>query len=358
MRCQYIGVGEAIKMIRCSQQCLICDFPIHLDTYQGCSHKCEYCFAKVKGERAIKPINQKWAVKRFIEGHRNSETRWCDWNIPIHWGGNSDPFQACETVYKKSLECLEVFAETKHPIIISTKNPVLATTEPYLSLLKQCRCVFQISMCCDSHDKREPGAPPYRERLKAAAILSKNVTRVIARLQPFYIQDYNDVMHELQNYKNAGIYGILIEGYYCTRKADTVEGMEKDGSKYGFPIWRLAPMFKAIKAKCHEVGLRFFCGEDQLRFLSDDLACCGTENLPDFIPNKFNVEHLAHDEENAKPTFAMQMADTAGCFGGIRQTAEFRKNLKNKSFEQAMFEHGQDYIDYYEYLRHIYGDDE
>ena len=45
--------------IRCGTQCLICDYPIHFDTYYGCSHNCRYCFANNKNKLSnIRPQNQ------------------------------------------------------------------------------------------------------------------------------------------------------------------------------------------------------------------------------------------------------------------------------------------------------------
>lgn len=343
-------------MLNCGIQCMICDCPIHLDTYSGCAHNCVYCFAnaKTRNKKPIKPLNNAMAVKRFIEGRRNSETRFCDWKIPIHWGANSDPFQPCELEYKRSLECLRIFAETKYPFIISTKNPVLATQEPYLSLLKQCRVVFQISMACDEHDSMETGAPTYQERLKAAKILSENVTRVIARVQPYFIGHHQAIMREVPNYAKAGIYGIVVEGYNTQRKSETVAGMERDGSKYGFPLEVLALNFKEIKAECHKNGLRFFCGEDPLRFLGDDLTCCGTENLNDFVPNKFNIEHLAHDVD-VKPTPAMCQEKTSRPFRSRRQSTKWEEHIRDKSFADMMYESAEDYVSWYQELKEIYG---
>lgn len=345
-------------MLNCGIQCMICDYPIHLDTYLGCTHNCKYCFAneKTSSEKPIKPLNNKMALKRFIDGHRNSETQFCDWNIPVHWGANSDPFQPCELEYKRSLECLKIFAETKYPFIVSTKNPVLVTKGPYLSLLQECECVFQISMACDEYDSMETGAPTYQERLKAAKILSENVTRVIARVQPYFIGHHQAILREIPNYAKAGVYGIVVEGYNTRKKSKTVTGMERDGSKYGFPMETLVPMFKEIKNKCHKNGLRFFCGEDQIRWLGDDLTCCGTENLTDFVPNRFNIEHLAHDKD-VKPTAAMRQDKTSRPFRSRRQSTEWEQHIKDKSFYDMMYELAENYVPWYQMLKEIYGGD-
>lgn len=40
---------------------------------------------KIQGERLM--------TERCIQGKRTSETNWCDWNIPLHWG-RERPFPA------------------------------------------------------------------------------------------------------------------------------------------------------------------------------------------------------------------------------------------------------------------------
>ena len=87
--------------IRCGSQITICDVPISFDTYNGCSHACAYCFVKRKTDISqIEKDNCYKALKNFIEGGRTELTRWCDWKIPLHWGGMSDPFQPAEKRHK------------------------------------------------------------------------------------------------------------------------------------------------------------------------------------------------------------------------------------------------------------------
>ena len=114
--------------IDCGSACLNCELPIRLDTYKGCQHGCTYCFnRRFRDISQIIPRKCVGELKSFISGNRNVYTRWCDWNIPLHWGGNSDPFQPCEEQYGISYKCLEVFAETKYPFVVSTKGKLLAT---------------------------------------------------------------------------------------------------------------------------------------------------------------------------------------------------------------------------------------
>ena len=339
-------------MIECGTQCLICDFPVHLDTYIGCSHDCKYCFAREKQSiKTVRPLDNADALRRFIAGHRTNETRWCDWAIPVHWGSSSDPFQRAELTHRRSREALEIFAETGYPFIVSTKNPVLAVRE-YADLLARCRCVFQISMAAPEYDKLEPGAPGYEERLAAAAELSRVCTRVIARVQPYFTDQYKAVLREIPRYAQAGIYGIIVEGY-ATRKKQ--KGLVKDG-KYGFPVEVLAPQFKQIRERAHQNGLRFFCGEDILRFLGDSMSCCGTEGLEDFRPNVFNVEHLAHDDPPPEPTEAMKQKENTRPFRSLCQTNAWAKEVRDGTFADLMKQIGEPWIRRYRDERARYDD--
>ena len=119
------------------------------------SHKRSRTLRKYRGTRPWRP----W--RSFIEGKRGRKTAWCDWNIPIHWGGMSDPFQPIEKNIRASYECLKLLAETKYPFVVSTKGKLVVDPE-YLDLLAQCNCVVQVSMVCSKYDPLEPGPRPTR----------------------------------------------------------------------------------------------------------------------------------------------------------------------------------------------------
>ena len=339
-------------MIRCGSQCLTCDYPIHFDTYEGCSHGCKYCFVKHKYSiDNIKPLDTVKGLKRFINGGRNYETKWCDWGIPLHWGANSDPFQSVEKVHGKSLECLRIFAETGYPVIISTKNPVMLTEEPYFSLIRESNAVIQISMACGKYDKLEPGAPPYEERLKAAEKLSGSVKRVIVRLRPYFPDCHEDILGEIPRYKEAGIYAVSVSGFYSLKKQ---AGRVRYGNAYQFPNDFLYPRYMEIKEQCHRYGIDFLCSECGLDHIGDSLDCCGCGGLEGFKPNTFNTSHLAYDDIAPQPTAAMKATDTYQPFKAIGQNQKWALKCKNKSFEQLMYEIGGERIEWLRQQKNIF----
>lgn len=339
-------------MIRCGSQCLTCDYPIHMDTYKGCGHGCRYCFVRRKyAINDAKPTDTTRSLRRFIQGGRTFETKWCDWDIPIHWGANSDPFQPLEAVHRKSLACLEVFAETRYPVIISTKNPGMLTQEPYSTLLDRCNAVLQVSMACNRYDTLEPYAPPYSERLKAVQLLRDKVKRIVIRVRPYFPDCHADILKEIPRYAEAGAYAVSVSAFYSQKKQ---EGMTRYGNSYQFDNDLLFPLYQELKEELHKNGMQFLCSECGLDHMGDSLDCCGCGDLDGFKPNKFNVSHLAYDETPPEATEAMKNTDTYQPFKAIGQSQKWALRCKGKSFEQLMLEIGADRIDWLREQKKIY----
>lgn len=59
--------------IDCGSQVILCEYPIRLDTYRGCSHGCRYCFAQQKTDiSVVKPDNCIESVRRFVGGGQDA----------------------------------------------------------------------------------------------------------------------------------------------------------------------------------------------------------------------------------------------------------------------------------------------
>lgn len=318
-------------MPECGSQVLICDIPVRFDTYIGCSHSCSYCFVMRKTDISqIKRGESAKSLVEFIQGARKNTLNWCDWNIPLHWGGMSDPFQPAEKIYKNSLECLKVFAQTQYPFVVSTKNKLIATPE-YLELIKKCDCVVQFSAACREYDQFERGASSFEERLNAASVISQH-KRVIIRVQPYMPQYFNRIFKSLQEFAEAGVYGCVFEAMKYQYKA---KGTIKLQGDFVYPSKLLERHFKVFKQECHKLGMRFYSGENRLRSMGDNLCCCGIEGMG-WKPNTANLNHILYDRENVLVTESMKKTRTCQVFKSIFQDTLSTRALKELSFSKML----------------------
>jgi DNA repair photolyase len=321
-------------MPKCGSQVVLCCLPVRLDTYAGCGHDCAYCFTRAKRRDlvSIGPGESVKALRSWIAGGRTAETRWCDWRIPLHWGGMSDPFQPAELRQGRSLACLEVFAETSYPVVISTKGAALLADNPaYLRALSACDAVLQISMVSPRLDASEPGAPSFKRRLVCLPILARHCRRLNIRCQPYSPALLADVLAALPRHADAGVYGFTIEGLKVRTRT---RGMVKLGPDYVWPVETLRADFTRIRARCHELGLRFYAAENRLRALGDDLCCCGVEGLG-WRVNRANLNALV----GGKPiryTRRMQTPGTAGAFKTLAQNVVSTTALRRMSYADAL----------------------
>lgn len=328
-------------MPKCGTQCWLCDLPIRFDTYEGCTHGCTYCFATQKYVSRARDNFERVSVNetaknllKFISGHRAPETRWCDWDIPLHWGGMSDPFQPCELIHGVSLECLKVLKDTQYPCVISTKGTSVLTRPEYLDALKGTNIVVQISMACSSYDDYEVGAPCFEDRLKALSKLSAIVPRTIVRIQPYIREHRQEIIKNLPRFRQAGAYGVIVEAIKRT-KAVKGENLVRVGGDLTYPYSVIKEDFLRIKQEAHKAGLRVFAGENRIRSLGDNLTCCGIENLPGFVPNVFNLNHFVNGDIT-EPTEGMKQPKSGNCFRSTVANTIQGRFLQENSFAHNM----------------------
>ncbi len=321
-------------MPSCGSQFWLCDLPIRFDTYVGCTHDCKYCFVQKK-KATLTDIafgESPEVLASFISGKKTRENMWCDWKIPLHFGGMSDPFQPAERKYKRTLEALRLLSTSQYPVVISTKGRLCIEGE-WLEELKKCNVVMQISMVCDKYDVLEKGAPTFRERLEMVRVLSKSVKRVLCRMQPYIIEVCSDVLKVLPEIKEAGAHGVILEGMKFAKKKS---GLVKCGGDFCYPVDVLKRDFTQIKAKCRQLGLAFYSGENRLRNMGDSLTCCGVADLEGFKPNTYNLNHIFNGDE-VKPTAQMQKAGTGlAAINSCMQSAGTSTNVGRISFAEAM----------------------
>lgn len=320
-------------------QIILCDLPMRFDNYKGCTHKCAYCFVQRNNKNTFDKIEREETPKsleNFIKGYRNQVNQWCDWDIPIHWGGMSDPFQPIEREKKWSLECLQIFKETQYPFVVSTKNAMIAE-EPYLQLIKECNCVVQISASCDEMDKIETGASSFQQRMEAV----KKITpfkRVNIRCQPYIPKFHEQIKKNIKLFSEYGVHGVIFESMKYQKK---VQGTIKLAGDFVYPTKLLIRQFRELKALCHRYGMKFYCGENRLRKMSDELCCCGIEGMG-WKPNTANLNHFLFDKKNYKFTKSQKQKGSTMVFKSCLQEAGVTQWLKEHSYEEVMERYTKD----------------
>jgi len=302
-----------------NNQLYFCGIPFRLDTYaSGCSHGCLYCFVraaeltsasrKSRGETTL--FADEASVKRMLVTALDTHSprddiniEWLRHRVPIHWGGMSDPFQACERKYKVSKKWMEYFSWYQYPVVISTKGVMLVEPE-YLEILKRGKYAIGISLITDNDEwlkQLEPGAPLASKRLKALEILANNGIWTSVRIQPVIpgtIVEQN-MPQFIERLAKIGVKHILCEGYkvpirakqnqervweICpnARKEYLYNDVRTEGFEWLMPAWRKWQYTKVAIQVCHANGLTYGAADNDLRDMGDSVCCCGCDFIPGF----------------------------------------------------------------------------
>jgi DNA repair photolyase len=152
-----------------------------LNPYRGCTHACEYCYAR-KYQRHLElgagdEFSSVILVKtNLVERLRHELSRpgWTRETIAV--GTATDPYQPIEGHYRLTRRCLEVMASTRTPASIVTKGPMVVRDIDVLlevARASECRvCLSVPSVDEDAWARLEPGTAPPLQRLRAVRQLS------------------------------------------------------------------------------------------------------------------------------------------------------------------------------------------
>lgn len=318
-----------------------CPLPMNFDTYWGCSHACKYCFAndanfskKTTEEKSVVPTGDVKDLVRFVDGKRDALNSWCDWDIPVCIGRMSDPFQPCEKKYGNTLRCLKWLAKRHYPFVFTTKSTLMVDNPEYLSVLKDCNCVGQVSMLCSKMDALEDGAAPYEKRLRAVEILAKTIPRTIVRWQPYFCEYQKQALSEMGRVAATGAYGVLMEvGIF---KRPTKFATNRIAAGYTYEHSMVVSHEKQARAAAHSAGLVFLCGDN--KEFSDELPCCTGAGLEDkgFIPCKCNLPYCLYKKDEFHITERMREAGSGAVFHNIYFQKDNYKKLSRLSFADLM----------------------
>jgi DNA repair photolyase len=289
-----------------------CSLPLRLDSYRGCSFACNYCFARARGgnspSQKIVTANPNYLTNVFRRiDHGESETtirQFLVRQVPIHFGGMSDPFQPRERRERISFSFLAELQRRNYPTVISTKSSMVAEY-PYIDLLTSgWRVVIQFSLT-STEDKRAAQLEPHAIRpsvlLNSMEQLAELGVPVSARWQPYVetIAEPPDVY--VRRVADAGAFHLSLEhlkvpleerGWASTRAGISMStfkrqyqdrGAWRDGREYVLPSPQKVSNVLLIRTIVHRYNMTFGAADNDLQFLSDGEACCsGIDRFPGF----------------------------------------------------------------------------
>ena len=156
-------------------------FRYTINAYRGCSHACQFCFARPT--HAYLDLNIGDDFDRKIVVKVNAVERVRAELHPRKWAGdaiamgtNTDPYQRCEGKYRLTQGIIEALTERANPFSILTKSTLVLRDLDLLveaSKRTDVRVNFSIGTLDDKVWRAtEPGTPHPRQRVKAVEALN------------------------------------------------------------------------------------------------------------------------------------------------------------------------------------------
>ena len=179
-------------------------FDRSINPYRGCEHGCIYCFARpTHAFHDLSPgldfETRLFAKPRAAELLRAELARPGYVCAPIGLGTNTDPYQPIERDWRITRSVLEVLAECRHPLTITTKSDrVVRDLDLLAPMAAQGLAAVALSITTLDANlamRLEPRAPTPARRLKAVAALAAAGVPVYVSLAPV-IPAIND--HEME----------------------------------------------------------------------------------------------------------------------------------------------------------------
>ena len=151
-----------------------------INPYRGCRHACRYCYARSThqywGMDAGADFESQIFAKVNAPGVLRQELSRPSWQgEPIVIGTASDPYEPAEAQYRLTRQILEVMAEFRNPVSITTKGTLVRRDIDVLRQLNEAagvQVVFSVGTIDETVWRQtEPGAPNPMARLEAMQYL-------------------------------------------------------------------------------------------------------------------------------------------------------------------------------------------
>jgi DNA repair photolyase len=193
-------------------------FDRSINPYRGCEHGCIYCFARpthayhdlspgLDFESRLFAKPDAALLLRAELSKRGYVAR------PIAFGTNTDPYQPIEGEWRITRSCIEVLAETNHPLTITTKSDRVTRDIDLLAPMAA-KGLAAVALSVTSLDPRiamtvEPRAPAPERRLAAVKKLSDAGIPTFVSIAPVIpaITDH-ELEHIVERAAEAGAIGV------------------------------------------------------------------------------------------------------------------------------------------------------
>ena len=187
-----------------------------INPYRGCSHACQYCFARPTHEyldfNAGRDFDREIVVKVNVPEVLRAELGRPSWKREhVALGTNTDPYQWVEGRYKLMRGIWEAMRDAANPCSVLTKSPLLLRD---LDLMKEIAARAKFSACLSiptmeekAWRSTEPHTPHPRARMEAVAELNRQgipTGILVAPLMPGINDDPAQVQRILDLADEAG----------------------------------------------------------------------------------------------------------------------------------------------------------
>ena len=147
-----------------------------LNPYRGCTHACEYCYARKYQKHLELDAGDAFSSVIFVKTNlpqtlaREVRSRaWARETVAI--GTATDPYQPIEGHYKLTRQAIQILTAAKTPLSIVTKGPMIVRDADVLAAARDAAgCAVHMSVPCVDEavcEKLEPGTASPRQRLRA-----------------------------------------------------------------------------------------------------------------------------------------------------------------------------------------------
>jgi len=151
-----------------------------LNPYRGCTHACEYCYARKYQRHLELGTGDDFSTLIFVKTNLPDVLRrelarpsWERESVSV--GTATDPYQPIEGHYRITRRCLEALVDARTPFSIVTKGPMVVRDADVLASamrLGKCQVFMSVpSVVDDAWAALEPGTAPPLKRLQALRCL-------------------------------------------------------------------------------------------------------------------------------------------------------------------------------------------